>query len=81
MMFPNMFRAWMTQPIKLSRIQFRLALELAAQEAAKAELKRQIAEQTGAPADEIQVDGASVDFNLNTYPDFSIDGTAVEWID
>jgi hypothetical protein len=76
-----MFRAWTTQPIKLSRIQFRLALELAAQEAARAELKRQLSEQIGAPADAIDVDGGTVDFRLDTFPEINIGSTAVEWID
>jgi hypothetical protein len=76
----GMFRVFMSQPIKLSRIQYRLAVELAAQEAAAAELKRQVSQQTGIPEDEVGVD-TSADIEITTYPEIRINGVPLEWID
>ena len=70
------------QRIRLSRIQFRLAIELGAQGAAVIELKRQLAQQIGIPEGEIGIDGASIDFTLNGDPEIGMpEGVAVEWVD
>lgn len=68
-------------PIKLSRIQFRLAIELAAQQAAQAELRRQLAKQTGTAASDINVDGATVDFRIQSDPEILIEGIPIPWVD
>jgi hypothetical protein len=72
------------KPIQLSRIQFRLAVELAAQEAGKAELARQVRDRywdIGFQVGDIEVHGANVDINFTAYPQFDIDGVPVEWVD
>jgi hypothetical protein len=68
-------------PIKLSRVQLRMAIELAAQEAAKRELQRQIGEAVGVPPESIEIDGASVDFNMHSYPTPDLGGIPIEWVD
>jgi hypothetical protein len=66
--------------IQLSRIQYRLAVELAAQQAAAAELKRQVSQQTGIPEDEVGVD-TSANIEITTYPEIRVNGIPLEWID
>lgn len=68
-------------PIKLSRVQLRLAIELAAQEAARRELQRQLGEACGVPPEDIGIDGASVDFNIHKDPQLDLGGIPVEWVD
>lgn len=68
-------------PIKLSRIQLRLAIEMAAQEAAVIELKRQMGQHIGCEPDDIRIDGAAVDFNILKDPEMDLGGIPVEWVD
>jgi len=68
-------------PIKLSRLQLRMAIELAAQEATRLELKRQIGTAVGIPPEDIQIDGATVDFHIRKDPDIDLGGIPVEWVD
>ena len=67
-------------PIKLSRIEFTLAVELAAQAAAQDELRRQLAVVTGLPANEINVDGFSLDLQIPD-PVINLGGIPYEWVD
>ena len=68
-------------PIKLSRLQLRMAIELAAQEAARLELQRQLGAAFGVPAEDIGIDGASVDFDITKDPELDLGGIPVEWVD
>lgn len=71
--------------IQLSRIQYRLAVELAMETAGAVELKRQIEAQLEANFGyhrDVEIDEKAVaNIEFNNYPEFTLHGFDVEWID
>jgi hypothetical protein len=65
------------QPIVLNKLQLRLACELAAQYAAREEIRRQISQQF--PGRNITVGGCEVDITQLNGFDFTVDGREVIW--
>lgn len=70
-------------PLRVSRVQLRLAIELAASQAASAELQRQLQEQT--PDRRVTIDTWPFllisEPWLESFPHETIDGRRVEWVD
>lgn len=64
-------------PVVLNRLQLRLAIELAAQAAAREELRRQIAVQL--PGESIRVTGCVIDIELKEYPAIEVCGRTALW--
>jgi hypothetical protein len=65
--------------IQISRILLRTAVEMAAQEASRAEIRRQIEAQL--PGCSITVGGGEADWSFTSFPKFEIPGHRVEWVD
>lgn len=68
-----------SKPLYVSKIQMRLAVELAAQIACQSEYKRQIEPQLIGV--ELHVTGAEMDIQIGTWPEFNVHGRQVIWTD
>ena len=67
----------MPDPIVINTLQLRLAMELAAQYAARQEIERQA--QTQLPGLNVIVEGAEIDILPMDWPEFEICGRQVIW--